>query len=241
MPRPPAAIGSGESQKARRLAWQFASRAALALAADGEPLHMRRAKPADFQLIEQMINDAKERLKELGTDQWSDDWPDKFGRRRMDRVRSSIEQRKTWLAEFRVPFDAGIMMIPAATVTIERKGSTVVWKEHELKMYPAVYLSRLVVAKGFFSYDIGSSIIDWAGRRGLKQRNAKSIRIDVWTKNLALHNYYLKRGFQECGKVTDKNYPAGQRLERLTSYDSGLRRRVLVGGRRQNTSGGMFI
>jgi hypothetical protein len=237
---PSTAIGSLESQKAHRKAEAFAFSQARTLA-DKAPLYMRRAKPDDFGIIEHMINDAKKRLRDLGTDQWSDDeWPDNAGRGRMARVRYSIEKRNTWIAELRIPLDAGVLMVPVATVTIERKGSTVVWNECERKMYPAVYLSRLVVATGFISFDIGASIIDWAGRRGSKQRNAASIRIDVWTTNTALHDYYLKRGFQDRGSVTDESYPAGRRFERPTAYDSGLKRPVLDGDRRQTMNGAMF-
>jgi hypothetical protein len=46
------------------------------LATTGAPLYMRRATRNDFETIERMIEDAKDRLRELGTDQWSDDWAD---------------------------------------------------------------------------------------------------------------------------------------------------------------------
>jgi hypothetical protein len=227
-------IGSREPQNVRRRAVSTVLRHAMALAEYKAPLHMRRAKPADFRTVQQMINGAKDRLRDLGTDQWSDDgWSDNAGRGRMARVRHSIEKRNTWIAELRIQLDMGIVMFPVATVTIERKGSPIVWDEHERKKYPAVYLSRLVVVESFSSFDIGASIIDWAGRRGLEQRNAKSIRIDVWTTNTALHCYYLNRGFQDCGMVSDTSYPAGKRFERSTLFESRLKRHVFpaTGGR----------
>jgi GNAT superfamily N-acetyltransferase len=192
------------------------------LAAIGAPLYMRRARREDFETIKQMIEDAKGRLRELGTDQWSADWPDKYGRRRIDRVMSSVKEGKTWLAEFRSREASLPGMIAAATGTVEEIGSTTVWTEAELSAYRAVYLGRLVVAQGLAGFHIGAAITDWVGRRGAKRYNARKIRIDVWTDNKALHSYYEKRGFEGSGLVADPDYPARQRYERDTSYDSGL-------------------
>ena len=192
------------------------------LASISAPLYMRRARREDFETIRQMIEDAKERLWELGTDQWSTDWPDESGRRRIDRVMSSIKEGKTWLAEFRSR-DASLPgMIAAATVTVEDKGSATAWTPTELAASRAVYLGRLVVAQGLAGFHIGAAITDWVGRRGAKRCDADKIRIEVWTDNKALHTYYEKRGFEYAGLVPDPDYPARQRYERDTSYDSRL-------------------
>ncbi len=192
------------------------------LAAISAPLYMRRARREDFETIRQMIEDAKERLWELGTDQWSTDWPDGSGRRRIDRVMSSIKAGKTWLAEFRSRDASLPTMIPVATATVEDIGSMVVWTEAELSACRAVYLGRLIVAQGLAGFHIGAAITDWVGRRGAIRCNAEKIRIDVWTDNKSLHSYYEKRGFEDAGLVPDLDYPARQRYERDTSYATGL-------------------
>ena len=211
-----------EAQETSRHDWGFKLLHARHLAAINAPLYVRRARPEDFETIKQMIDDAKDRLRELGTDQWSTDWPDKYGRRRMDRVMSSISDGKTWLAEFRSREATLPGMIPAATVTVQDAGSTTVWTEAELGACRAVYMGRLVVAQGLAGFHIGSAITDWVGRRGAKRCHASKIRIDVWTDNKALHTYYEKRGFEDTGLVADLEYPARQRYERETSYHSGL-------------------
>lgn len=73
-----------------------------------------------------MIEDAKDRLRELGADQWSTDWPDEFGYRRMYRVLCSIKAERTWLGEFRSRDASYPEWLPAATVTIEETGSPAV-------------------------------------------------------------------------------------------------------------------
>jgi hypothetical protein len=192
------------------------------LAAISAPLYMRRARREDFETIKQMIDDAKERLWGLGTDQWQTDWPDKWGRRRIDRVMSSIKDGKTWLAEFRSRGDSLPVMICAATVTVEEIGSTTVWTRTELAACPAVYLGRLVVARGLAGFHIGAAITDWVGHRAAERCGALKTRIDVWTDSKALHSYYEKRSFEYAGLVVDPDYPARQRYERDTSYASGL-------------------
>jgi len=225
---PPATADGGPTQETSGHAQSSKLIHARYLAAAGAPLHIRRAAGReDFNTIKQMIDDAKDRLRERGTDQWSTDWPDQFGRRRIHRVMASIKEGKTWLAEFRSRDVTDPGMIAAATVTVEETGSTTVWTEAELSAYRAVYLNRLVVAEGLSGFHIGAAIIDWAGRRAWKRYNAHKIRIDVWTANTALHSYYEKRGFEESGLVADKNYPAQQRYERDTSDESGLGPSVL--------------
>jgi GNAT superfamily N-acetyltransferase len=140
----------------------------------------------------------------------------------MDRVLSSIKERKTWLGEFRRRDAAYPEMLPAATVTIEETGNAAVWTPAEMAAHRAVYLSRLIIAKGLTGFHMGSAIIDWAGRWGIKNYQARTIRIDVWTTNAALHDYYEKRGFDKRGLVSDEEYPARRRFERLTSEETSL-------------------
>lgn len=181
----------------------------------GQPLSMRRARASDFGTIARMIRDAQQRLKDLGTDQWSTDTPDTAGRYRAGRVKHSIRKRTTWLGTLSLENAAEEIVV--ATVTIEKTASPVVWPERGIAAEPAVYLSRLVIAKGFSGLHVGAAIIDWAGAYGRRKFDAKWIRIDVWTTNEALHDYYEKRGFERCGMVPDEDYPARVRFQRAIS------------------------
>jgi ribosomal protein S18 acetylase RimI-like enzyme len=188
---------------------------------DGEPLYIRQARPADFPTIVSMISDARERLKHLGTDQWSTDWSGADGRKRIDRVRRSIAEGKTWLAVHALRHRVSPAAIPVATVTVEETANRAIWPDAHLAAESAVYLSRLVTAKGFSGLHIGTAVMDWAGRHGLRRHSAKWVRIDVWTTNSALHSYYEKRGFSRCGVVPDVTYPARSRFQRPASYELG--------------------
>lgn len=187
----------------------------------GGPLYVRRAQPKDLDTVIGMIDDAKVRLAELGTDQWSTDWADSQGRSRRDRVKHSLAKGTTWLALFACQHPVHPVVLPVATVTIEKTPNPSVWTKSDAIREPAVYLGRLVTADGFDGLHIGTTMLDWAGQHGAKNYGARYVRIDVWTTNEALHEYYAKRGFDDCGLVPDESYPSRQLFQRPTSYDSG--------------------
>jgi hypothetical protein len=59
-----------------------------------------------------------------------------------------------------------------------------------------VYVARLIVSRSHARQKIGEELVDWAGVCARRGWGAKWIRIDVWTANVALHNYYKERGFE---------------------------------------------
>jgi hypothetical protein len=62
-------------------------------------------------------------------------------------------------------------------------------------------------------------MIDWAGLRAVRDWSAQWIRIDVWTTNEALRNYYEKRGFRFCRECPfdQDTYPSGALFQKPTS------------------------
>lgn len=195
----------------------------------GAPLYVRLATPADLGVIKKMINDARARLKDIGTDQWSTDWPDENGHKRDDRIVRSLTQGTTWLALHVPQHRTALRAIPVATVSIDKAANSQVWADLNASER-ALYLSRLVIAEGFSGLHIGTAILDWAARYGAREYRAQWIRIDVWTTNFALHAYYQKRGFQRCGLVPDLSYPARSRFQRPTARQLGDGPRVIEFG-----------
>jgi GNAT superfamily N-acetyltransferase len=192
----------------------------------GGPLYIRRAQPKDLDTVIDMIDDAKVRLEELGTDQWSTDWADSQGRSRRDRVEHSLAKGTTWLALLACQHPVRPVVLPVATVTIERTANPDVWTDSDTTREPAVYLGRLVTADGFGGLHLGTAMLDWAGRHGAEKYGAQWIRIDVWTTNEALHEYYEKRGFDGCGLVPEESYPSRRLFQRPAGYDSGTAIRI---------------
>jgi len=89
---------------------------------------------------------------------------------------------------------------------------------------PAVYVSRLIVSRSQAGRGLGAALIDWAGLRGLDEWAASSIRVDVWTTNLALHEYYKRQGFEHLRTLEFEDpweYPSAALFQKpITAVDA---------------------
>src|ERR1035438_5502142 len=185
-----------------------------------ENLKVRQAVAGDLPVILGMIDEAAKWLRTIGTDQWNEPWPNR--RARDSRVLWGLRHKRTWLVE------SGRTAV--ATITYRQHasrkrddnqvpdGDRELWTEAE-QSEPAVYVSRLVVRKKFSGLDIGGALTDWAGLRGARGWSAQWTRIDVWTTNEALHNYYTKRGFEFCRicPFDKETYPSSALFQKPTS------------------------
>jgi GNAT superfamily N-acetyltransferase len=141
----------------------------------------------DMSAIIGLIGSAARWLqKEKKTDQWARPWPNEKDRN--TRIARGIVGRSTWMVEDN---EGGLV----ATITCRDKGNSHLWTQDE-RGEKAVYVSRLIVSREHAGRGIGAALIDWSGMRGRERWMADWIRIDVWTTNLALHNYYKGRGFE---------------------------------------------
>jgi len=172
--------------------------------------HVRRAQQDDMPAILDLIDWSAKWLRECkNTDQWSSPWPDEDARNL--RVAQGIDAGLTWM----VRDDQGSL---AGTVTCRDQGSPKLWRTAELRQ-PAVYVSRLIVARDQAGRGIGAALIDWAGQRGARRWGARWIRVDVWTTNLALHAYYKRTGFTHLRtlKFADNwEYPSAALFQKPT-------------------------
>jgi RimJ/RimL family protein N-acetyltransferase len=175
-------------------------------------LRARPARMTDKDAILEMIEEAKQWLPTIGTDQWSTDWKDNEGSGRIERVEHSLKDGTTWLVF--VPFRDRELAI--ATVTIEYNIDSKVWSGVHFGSLRCAYLSRLVTTRDFAGLNIGAAVIDWACEYADGEFEAEHLRIDVWTTNRRLHDYYRKHGFQPRGYLDDKNYPSCARFDRPT-------------------------
>lgn len=170
--------------------------------------HIRRADKGDREKIIELYDEAARWLSSKGIDQWAVPWPSRQARER--RVDQGIAHGKTWLV-----CDGPRV---AATVTVYEqdslgllpsvyRGSGVMvpdlWRTVPgLAQEPAHYLYRLIVARSYEGHGLGSRILDWVGDRAARDQ-ADWVRLDVWTTNTALHDYYQHRGFEHVYTVGD--------------------------------------
>lgn len=156
----------------------------------------------DLEAVLGLIEEARQWLPTKGTDQWAKPYPDPHGK--LERVREGIKKGRTWIVRHN-----GTL---AATVTLSAKRNSHVWSKDSTSCdlsERAVFVNRLITARAYAGLGLGAELINWAGRRGSQDWGAKWIRIDVWTKNIALHKYYENTGFSRCGTYEDPTYPSG--------------------------------
>lgn len=166
--------------------------------------------PANLKAILGLIEQARGWLALKDTDQWESPWPDE--KARDDRVLRGLQGGKTWIV-----WDGDI---PAATVTLTPRKNTAVWSTPGCTCdlaERAVFVHRLITARKYAGLELGAELIDWAGLRGQRLYGAKWIRIDVWSTNKRLHDYYIKRGFEPCGFCVDPSYPSGALFQKPVS------------------------
>ncbi|HKB31125.1 MAG TPA: GNAT family N-acetyltransferase [Streptosporangiaceae bacterium] len=161
------------------------------------------ATQSDLGAVSSLIDGAAAWLRTKGTDQWRRPWPSWQGR--VARVMDGIESGKTWIA-----WDGHNA---AATITVEDRADPKLWNEWE-GAEPAAYVHRLVVNRRYAGLGLGAALLNWAGDRAVDAYGAKSIRIDVWTTNMALHRYYERQGFIFVRECSDLSYPSGALFQR---------------------------
>lgn len=176
-------------------------------------LCIRPAAIDDMKTIIGMISQAAAWLGGKGIDQWATPWPSETARDA--RVLWGIRSGKTWIAE-----DG---QEPVATITYRQHGHQKLWTPQEQRD-PAVYVSQLIVNREYAGNEIGVALTDWAGGRALRIWRALWIRVDVWTTNLALHNYYEKRKFRfvrTCQFDEPHSYPSAALFQKPTAEIDG--------------------
>lgn len=179
-------------------------------------LRIALAKDTDEHLhaILGLIDEARQWLPAKDTDQWSSPWPNR--EERDNRVRRGLGVKATWVVWDRDEDEDKDIL--AATVTIARYPNTAVWPYWAADLNePAVYAHRLITARDYAGWGLGAELLDWTGLRGSRDWGAKWIRIDVWSTNAGLHEYYMKRKFAHCGDCPDPDYPSGKLFQKPVS------------------------
>lgn len=147
---------------------------------------MTRATSDDLELLLDFRREASEWLGTRGIDQWRKPYPP-------DLMLASIKSGTVYL------FSENGQTV--ATVTLDEEDlEPGAWTEEELQE-PALYIHKLTVRREHSGRDLGARILDWAGDRAACS-GAEWLRLDAWTTNPKLHEYYLRQGFQHVRTVT---------------------------------------
>lgn len=145
----------------------------------------RQATIGDLGLICQLRLQRTAWLTARGSDQWTAagrGLPIEIFARAVGR---SLEAGQTWIAE--------VAGEPAGTITVNRHADPGLWSPWEL--FDAVVVHYMIVDLRFAGYRIGHHLLAHAGRLA-HQQERDWVRLDAWTTNTELHDYYRRAGFQ---------------------------------------------
>ncbi|MEU6845940.1 GNAT family N-acetyltransferase [Streptomyces sp. NPDC046716] len=142
------------------------------------------ASPDDLQLLLNFREEAASWISELGSDQWSRPYP-------ADRLLATIEAGTVFMVRDGKK--------TAGTITLTPEAEEGLWSADELED-PSLFVNKLTVSREYAGLNVGGRLLDWAGDRAYKA-SAKWVRLDAWTTNTALQNYYLRQGFEHVRTV----------------------------------------
>jgi GNAT superfamily N-acetyltransferase len=162
-------------------------------------LYVRRAHgPHDVDVVAELWLEAASWLRDQGSDQWQ--YPIK-----MENVTAAIDAGTCWIA---CQDDDR----PAATITIDTNADPQLWTTLD-GPDRGLYVHRLVVRSDLRGIGLGDRLLDWAGSKA-EGVGREFLRLDAWTTNTRLHQYYLKRAFRLVRIVRAPDVVSGALFER---------------------------
>ncbi|NEC87289.1 GNAT family N-acetyltransferase [Streptomyces sp. SID12501] len=144
------------------------------------------AAPDDLPKLLAFRQEAAAWLGKLGTDQWSRPYP-------ADLLLATIKSGAVFMVR-----DGEVT---AATITLTPDAEEGLWAEEKLSE-PSMFVNKLTVARTHAGRNLGERLLDWAGDRAY-QAQAKWLRLDAWTTNEGLQQYYLRQGFEHVRTVRE--------------------------------------
>lgn len=169
-------------------------------------LYIRRGERADIDTIYRWRYETAAWLAQThGTDQWSTPYP----RERLERW---VDRGETFMASLQPDGEA------IATITSSSEGDPQLWTPEELDE-PARYVSKANVVRAQSGREIGATLLAWTRHRAALA-SVDFVRIDVWSTNEKLHDFYRRLGFRYLHTVPDVN--SGALFEILADEVPGL-------------------
>jgi ribosomal protein S18 acetylase RimI-like enzyme len=174
------------------------------------------ANTEDLDDIVQLRENATKWLRTKQTDQWQEPWP--TAKRARERMLEGLQKGTTWIVR--------ISSEPVATFVVDEFSDPGLWTEPE-QSERALYVHRFVVHRDYSGIKLGATLMDLIGARAA-HGGYRWLRVDVWTTNERLQQYYRDLGFADVRTIRGK-YPSGALLQRPVpershglAYSSGL-------------------
>lgn len=146
-------------------------------------MKIRNATTSEVDLIAQWRAERAAWLARKGRDQWGS--AGLHDTAFLERVTSSIKAGETWMLT-----KAGE---PVGTIAIDRWSDPGLWTADE--MSNALFLHRLISPLSSSGHDVAGPLVSHA--LGLAaQQQIPWLRLDAWSSNTALHQFWVRQGFE---------------------------------------------
>ncbi|WP_328384385.1 GCN5 family acetyltransferase (plasmid) [Micromonospora zamorensis] len=173
------------------------------------------ARPRDVDVIMSWRRERVTWLAARGEKQWSIPLP-------RSAIAATVSAGQTWMV-----WDGDD---PVATITLTAYVDVdSLWKPDrnpESLWYPeddpadAIYAAKMMIPLKNAGDGLGGEMLDWAGGRAY-EAGLTWLRLDAWTTNARLHDYYLGQGFQHVRTV--KTRVSGACFQRPSQPYTGTR------------------
>jgi GNAT superfamily N-acetyltransferase len=160
------------------------------------------ATPENLATVVQLRREAAAWLQVRGEDQWSNDWPDTATM--LAGFERDLAEGSTW---FSIDDDGAVL----ATITINRRTHQGLWTPEEEST--ALFAHRLTLSRAAAGQGLGAQLLDFAGQQA-ERAGLPWLRLDAWTTNKRLHQYYRSQGFRLVRIVANHYSPSAACFER---------------------------
>jgi ribosomal protein S18 acetylase RimI-like enzyme len=164
------------------------------------PYAIRLATSDDIPVLQGLRREAAAWIRETsGVSQWAKEYPEEL-------FRQSIANGETYMVD--------LLGNAVASVTISFEPDARKWNEN-FRRDPAVYVSKLMVARSCKGMELGAELLDFAEGLGYC-RGVTWGRLDAWTTNEGLHEYYEELGFSCLRIIESDRFDSGAIFQRPT-------------------------
>ncbi|MCM6776104.1 GNAT family N-acetyltransferase [Nocardia sp. CDC159] len=167
-------------------------------------IRIRQAHMSDLGTICRLRLQRTAWLAERGSDQWTRQGRGLPIERFARAVGRAVRAGETWIAE--------VDGEPAGTITVNDRADAGLWSPGEIA--DAVIVHYMIVDLRFAGRGVGKALLAYAGAVAC-ERHRTWVRLDAWTTNTTLHDYYRRAGFRLVRLAgPDAPGPSGALFER---------------------------
>lgn len=174
-------------------------------------ISIRRGRPDEVDTVLKLRRAAREWLMHKDTDQWEVDWPST--EEMVAGFQRDLETGSTWFAE-----DMGHSIGRSGVIgciTVNTRTDEGLWGEAERES--ALFVHRMMRNPHSLRAYIGTILLNHASDLARCARKGW-VRLDAWTTNTDLHQYYLNSGFAKVRTMENHPTPSAACFERKSSY-----------------------